>query len=91
MSDVEQRKVKRYLFLQEADLTFHDSTQDKNVRSLYTEVSNVPHVAWGRVSKEFVLEKRDIIKNKNQKNPLQRMGAKPLVLGFRFGLIRASS
>ena len=43
------------------------------------------------MSKEFVLEKRDIIKNKNQKNPLKRMGAKPLVLGFRFGLIRASS
>ena len=37
------------------------TTQVKNVRSLYTEVSNVPHVAWGRVSKEFVLEKRDII------------------------------
>ena len=29
--------------------------------------------------------------DKNKKNPLKRMGAKPLVLGFRFGLIRASS
>ena len=61
-------------------LTIQGSTQVKVVRSLYTEVS-----------KEFVLEKRDIIKNKNKKNPLKRMGAKPLVLGFRFGLIRAGS
>ena len=61
------------------------------MRSLYTEVSNVPHVARGRVSKEFVLTDRDIMNNKNNKNPLKRMGAKPLVLGFRFGLIRASS
>ena len=45
MSDVEPQKVKRYLFSQGADLTFRGSTQVKNVRSLYTEVSNVPHVA----------------------------------------------
>ena len=43
------------------------------------------------MSKEFVLNDRDIMDNKNKKNPLKRMGAKPLVLGFRFGLIRASS
>ena len=30
-------------------------------------------------------------KDKNHKNPLKRMGAKPLVPVFRFGLIRASS
>lgn len=30
-------------------------------------------------------------KDKNPKNPLNRMGAKPLVPAFRFGLIRASS
>ena len=45
ISDVEPRKVKRYLFSQGADLTFWVTTQVKNVRSLYTEVSNVPHVA----------------------------------------------
>ena len=39
MSDVERQKVKRYLFSQGADLTFRGSTQ------MYTEVSNVPHVA----------------------------------------------
>ena len=39
MSDVEPRKVKRYLFSQGTDLTFRGSTQ------MYTEVSNVPHVA----------------------------------------------
>ena len=43
------------------------------------------------MSKELVLNDRDMMNNKNQKNPLKRMGAKPLVLGFRFGLIRASS
>ena len=32
-----------------------------------------------------------VMDDKNKKNPLKRMGAKPLVLGFRFGLIRASS
>ena len=37
------------------DLTIQATTQVKVMRSLYTEVSNVPHVAWGRVSKEFVL------------------------------------
>ena len=61
------------------------------MKGLYTEVSNVPHVARGRVSKELVLNDRDIMNNKNNKNPLKRMGAEPLVLGFRFGLIRASS
>ena len=45
IADVEPRKVKRYLFSQEADLTFRGSGQVKVVRSLYTEVSNVPHVA----------------------------------------------
>ena len=45
MSDVERRKVKIHLFSQGVDLTFRGSTQVKNVRSLYTEVSNVPHVA----------------------------------------------
>ena len=45
IADVEPRKVKTYLFSQDADLTFRGSTQVKNVRSLYTEVSNVPHVA----------------------------------------------
>ena len=32
-----------------------------------------------------------VMNDKNKKNPLKRMGAKPLVLGFRFGLIRARS
>ena len=45
IADVGFPKVKRYLFSQGADLTFRGSTQVKNVRSLYTEVSNVPHVA----------------------------------------------
>ena len=45
IADVEPLKVKRYLFSQGADLTFRLTTQFKNVRSLYTEVSNVPHVA----------------------------------------------
>ena len=72
-------------------LTIQGSTQVKVVRRLYTEVSNVPHVARGRVSKEFLLDDRDIMNNKNNKNPLKRMGAKPLVLGFRFSIIRASS
>ena len=36
-------------------LTIQGSTQVKVVRSLYTEVSNVPHVARGRVSMVFVL------------------------------------
>ena len=39
IADVEPRKVKRYLFSQGVDLTFRGSTQ------MYTEVSNVPHVA----------------------------------------------
>ena len=30
-------------------------------------------------------------KDKKPKNPLNRMGAEPLVPAFRFGLIRASS
>ena len=45
VADVEPQKVKRYLFSQGADLTFRVTTQVKNERSLYTEVSNVPHVA----------------------------------------------
>ena len=72
-------------------LTIQGSTQVKVVRSLYTEVSNVPHVARGRVSRVYVLIDREVMDNKNKKNPLKRMGAKPLVLGFRFGLIRAGS
>ena len=45
IADIELLKVKRNLFSQEADLTFRGSGQVKVVRSLYTEVSNVPHVA----------------------------------------------
>ena len=45
ISDVEPQKVKIHFFSQGADLTFRGSTQVKNVRSLYTEVSNLPHVA----------------------------------------------
>ena len=45
IADVEPQKVKRYLFSIGADLTFRLTSQFKNVRRLYTEVSNVPHVA----------------------------------------------
>ena len=40
-------------------LTIQGSTQVKVVRSLYTEVSNVPHVARGRVSRVYVLIDRE--------------------------------
>ena len=50
---------------------------------------NVPHLAC--VSTEFAPLIGKVMDDKNKKNPLKRMGAKPLVLGFRFGLIRASS
>ena len=61
------------------------------MKGLYTEVRNVQHVARGRVSRVFAPLIGKVMDDKNKKNPLKRMGAKPLVLGFRFGLIRASS
>ena len=50
---------------------------------------NVPHLAC--VSRVFAPLIGKVMDDKNKKNPLKRMGAKPLVLGFRLGLIRASS
>ena len=44
ISDVEPQKVKRYLFLQGADLTFRGSIQVKVVRSQGSNVK-VPHLA----------------------------------------------
>ena len=44
IADVEPRKVKTYLFSQDADLTFQGSTQIKVVRSQGSNVK-VPHLA----------------------------------------------
>ena len=40
-------------------LTLRVTTQVKVVKGLYTEVRNVQHVAWGRVSRVFVLIDRE--------------------------------
>ena len=54
MSDVERQKVKRYLFLQGADLTFQGSTQVDFSLQIALE-RNVPHLALQGVSTGFVL------------------------------------
>ena len=41
------------------DLIFGVTTQVKVVKGLYTEVRNVPHLAWQGVSTEFVLIDRE--------------------------------
>ena len=52
------------------------TTQVKVVKGLYTEERNVPHVAWGRVSRVFALIDRESDGWQQQEKPLEEDGGK---------------